>query len=233
MGKRNIDNTRWLVTYSDFVTLLLTFFVVFYASTEGISNTDLNAILSPFKSGEGVLKETSVIPATDLAKRYQRAERWERFNEYIKERGLSDQVSIDLLPTGNRIILKESLTFESGAAFLLERSKAVLKEITYLFDESIMEVEVQGHTDNIPIRNAAAKSNWNLGAERAISVLSFLLENTNINPQSFKAASHGEFHPVAPNDDADGRRLNRRVEILIRYKDGKPRVFDPKLNIPT
>lgn len=231
MGKRNFNNTEWLVTYSDFVTLLLTFFIVMYAATEGISSSDFNAIISPFKGGEGVLNETSVIPANDLAKRFKRAERWERFSSYIKEKGLDGVVGLELMPNGNRIILKESLTFNSGDAELLEGSKNVLKEITFLFDDSVGEIEIQGHTDNIPIRNARAKTNWNLGSERAISVLRFMVENTNLAPDLFKASTQGEFRPVAPNDTDEGRKQNRRVEILIKYKDGKSRIFDPAAEV--
>lgn len=230
MGKRGNDSTRWLITYSDFVTLLLTFFVIFYASTEGISDSDLNAIISPFKGGEGVLLETSAIPAKDLAKRFRRAERWEKFSQYIKDAGLGEEVVLDLFETGNRIILKESLTFSSGQSNLLTRSESVMKEITFLFDDSVSEIEIQGHTDNVPIRNAGYRSNWELGSERAISVLRFLVENTNIDPSVFKASSVGEFRPVATNETDEGRRLNRRVEILIRYKDGLPRSFGEEPN---
>lgn len=209
------------------MTLLLTFFVVFYASTEGISNSELNSILSPFKGGRGVLNENSAIPEKDLVKRFRRAQEWEDFNRFIKDRGLQDEVQLDLTNQGNRIILKESLTFLSGQAGLLERSKEVLAEISYLFDDSVAEIEVQGHTDNVPIRNAASRSNWELGAERAISVLRFLVENTNLDASRFKAASLGEFRPVASNETPEGKRQNRRVEILIRYKDGQSRIFDP------
>lgn len=233
MGKRNFNNTEWLITYSDFVTLLLTFFIVMYAATEGISTSDMNAIISPFKGGEGVLDETSIIPANDLAKRFKRAERWERFSSFLKEKGLADVVGLELMAQGNRIVLKESLTFNSGEADLLSGSKDVLKEITFLFDSSVGEIEVVGHTDNIPIRNARSKTNWNLGSERAIAVLRFLIENTNLPPQIFKASTAAEFQPVATNDTDEGRRQNRRVEILIRYKDGLPRIFDPSVTPKT
>lgn len=232
MGKRNFNNTEWLTTYSDFITLLLTFFIVMYAATDGISTSDMNAIISPFKGGEGVLDETSVIPANDVARRFKRAERWERFSSFLKDKGLDGVVGLELMPNGNRIVLKESLTFNSGDSQLLEGSKSVLKEITFLFDDAVGEIEVQGHTDNIPIRNARAKTNWNLGSERAISVLRFLVENTNLPPGLFKASTQGEFKPVAANDTDEGRKLNRRVEILIKYKDGKARIFDPASPLP-
>lgn len=219
MGKRPDRSTSWLVTYSDFITLLMVFFVVFYSLSDGIEDSKLQTILSEFQGGEGVLSESSVIPVESLADRRKRSERWEELGEFIEQQNLSDQVQIDLLPTGNRIILKESLTFGSGDYRLLDRSENVLKEITYLFDDSILEVEVQGHTDNIPVKTSRYRSNWDLGAERSISVLMFLLENTNLPPEKFKASTLGEFRPIASNSIEEGRRSNRRVEILIRYSN--------------
>ena len=219
MGRRAVGSTTWLITYSDFITLLLVFFVVFYSLTPGIEESKLQTIISAFKGGEGVLTESSIIPASSLADRMSRSRRWEDLNTFIDQNQLSDQVQIDLIPEGNRIILKESLTFRSGEANLLQQSQAVLQEITYLFDDEVVEVEVQGHTDNIPVRNSVYFSNWSLGAQRAISVLRYLVENTNLPPERFKASSLGEFRPIASNDSQPGRNQNRRVEILIRYRN--------------
>jgi len=221
MERRTDRSKNWLVTYSDFITLLLVFFVIFYSMTDGIEDTKLKAILTQFDGGEGVMEESSVIPASDIIKQYaKRSKRWESLNEYVKNKNLQDQVQIDLMAEGNRIILKESLTFRSGQAQLLDKSKDLLKEITYLFDDNIALVEVQGHTDNRPIRNAAAGTNWHLGARRAISVLQYLMANTNLPPEKFKASTLSQFRPLASNQSEEGRRANRRVEILIHYDNG-------------
>jgi chemotaxis protein MotB len=219
MARNNKSNSNtWLITFSDFMTLMLVFFVVFYSMTDGIEDSKLNAIVSPFQGGQGVLDESSVIPAGSLAERLrQREQRWENLNDYINEENLKDQVQLDLMPQGNRIILKESLTFRSGQSTLLEQSEDVLKEITYLFDKDVAEIEVQGNTDNRPIRSGRYRSNWDLGAARAISVLQFLIANTDIPPEKFKASSVAEYRPLASNETVEGRRANRRVEVLIRY----------------
>lgn len=217
--KQNKSSNTWLVTFSDFMTLMLVFFVVFYSMTDGIEQSKLSAIVRPFKGGQGVLKESSVIPAGSLAERMrQREQRWNDLNDYIDQQDLKDQVQLDLMPQGNRIILKESLTFRSGQSTLLEQSEDVLKEITYLFDQDVAEIEVQGHTDNRPIRSGRYRSNWDLGAARAISVLQFLVANTDIPPEKFKASTVAEFRPLANNETDAGRRANRRVEVLIRYQ---------------
>lgn len=219
MGKRTVKPVNWLLTYSDFITLLLIFFIVLYTLTPGIEMTKLNMILSTFKGGEGVLTESSVLPPESLVARMRRAERWEDLSRFVEDRRLADQVQIDLMPEGSRIILREALTFPSGSSQLLQSSAAVLNEISYLFDSDVREIEVQGHTDNIPVRSGAFRSNWELGAERAASVVRYLIENTDIPPDRFKASSHGEHRPLASNDTEEGRRANRRVEIYIRYSD--------------
>ena len=216
MGRRAVGNTTWLITYSDFITLLLVFFVVFYSLTPGIASSKLQTIISAFKGGEGVLNESSVIPVASLADRRTRERMWTDLNNSFRNRGI-DGIQIDLTEEGNRIILRESLTFRSGDAQLLQQSEGILQEIAYLLDDNVAEVEVQGHTDNIPVRNSAFFSNWSLGANRAISVLRFLVENTNLPAERFKASSRGEFDPIASNDTNEGRIQNRRVEILVRY----------------
>ncbi len=235
MGKRTVKPGNWLITYSDFITLLLIFFIVLYALTPGIDESVLNSIISPFKGGTGVLKESTMIPPERLPERMRMEEEWEDLSEYIEEREIEDEVQIDLMEEGSRIILRESLTFESGAADLIEGGEDVLDEITYLFDESVSEVEVQGHTDDVPIVTPAYDSNWELGADRAASVARRLIEVTNLPAERFKVASHGEHRPVATNDTEQGRRANRRVEIYVRYDEEQtaeePGDF-PELGLP-
>lgn len=226
MGKRSVKPVNWLITYSDFITLLLIFFIVLYTLTPGIEMSKLNMIISNFQGGEGVLTESSMLPPESLVAQMRRSERWEELGSYIHERQLSDQVQIDLMPEGSRIILREALTFGSGSSQLLESSAGVLNEISYLFDSDVTEIEVQGHTDNIPIASGAFRSNWELGAERAASVVRYLIDNTNIPPERFKASSHGEFRPLASNETDAGRRANRRVEIYIRYNDNDDELQD-------
>lgn len=74
---------------------------------------------------------------------------------------------------------------------------------------------ISGHTDNVPIRNAGFQSNWELSVMRAINFMKVILENNRLNPSMFSAKGFGEFKPVASNDTEEGKKKNRRVEILI------------------
>ncbi|MCG8373685.1 MAG: OmpA family protein, partial [Balneolales bacterium] len=96
-------------------------------------------------------------------------------------------------------------------------AREILAGVSTAITESEWEVEVQGHTDNVPISNGLLyPSNWHLGAARAVSVVQYLQEISDAIPQRFMATSFGEYRPVADNNSPEGRRQNRRVEIYLR-----------------
>jgi len=212
------------MTYSDFITLMMIFFIVLYTFTPGVERSKFNMILQAFKGKESVLEQKSRLSKESLETRQEHAKQWEKLQQYINAEHLEKQIQVDLISDGIRITLGESLTFNSGSARLLDQSKKTLRKITAMIEENnkddIKGIEIQGHTDNIPIRSNSMlfKNNWQLGAARATSVLKFLVDNTSIPPIMFKASTLGEYHPRADNNTDDGRRRNRRVEVYIRFK---------------
>jgi chemotaxis protein MotB len=113
----------------------------------------------------------------------------------------------------------EQLFFDSGKATLKDTGKEVLKKVGEAlkgYDDKI--VRVVGHTDNVPIATAQFPSNWELSAARATTVVRFL-QSAGVPPERMTAAGRGEYSPVAPNDDAEGRRKNRRIEITLIDKN--------------
>ena len=213
------------MTYSDMVTLLLVFFVVLYMLTPGVDFDTLQQFLRRFQGGMGVLQQQqTVIDRLSLDRKdelkEQRLERWQALVDFIEDRQLDEFFEIDLIPEGIRITLSESVTFNSGSSDLLPQAQNILTEIADLFSDDIYETEVQGHTDNMPLRESAYyRSNWDLGAARAVSVVRFIKGISDLPPERFKASSYGEYRPVAANDTPIGRRTNRRVEIYVRYDD--------------
>jgi chemotaxis protein MotB len=213
------------MTYSDMVTLLLVFFVVLYMLTPGVDMDTLQQFLRRFQGGMGVLQQQqTVIDRLSLDRKdelkEQRLERWQALVDFIEDRQLDEFFEIDLIPEGIKITLSESVTFNSGSSDLLPQAQNILTEIAELFSDDIYETEVQGHTDNVPLRESAHyRTNWDLGAARAISVVRFIKGISQLPPERFKASSYGEYRPIAENDTPSGRRTNRRVEIYIRYDD--------------
>lgn len=225
MGRSKKDTGNWLMTYSDMVTLLLVFFVVLYMLTPGVDTDTLQEFLRRFQGGTGVLEQQQTVIDHRSMEREQelkqeRMERWQALVDFVEDRQLEEYFEIDLIPEGIRITLSESVTFNSGSSDLLPEARNILTEIGELFSDDIYETEVQGHTDNVPLRESAYyRTNWDLGAARAVSVVRFIKDITDLPPDRFKASSYGEYRPIAPNDTPGGRRTNRRVEIYVRYDD--------------
>jgi chemotaxis protein MotB len=122
------------------------------------------------------------------------------------------------LPEGNdlRIRLKSDGLFKSGTVLLSDEGEALLKSVAGALkglDYTILVVE--GHTDNVPVRNMPFVDNWDLGAARAASVTRFLTGSAEIPSRKLRAQSHAFFDPVGGNDTPEGRALNRRVDIVV------------------
>ena len=136
-------------------------------------------------------------------------------NEEVKKGQLQVRQYKDMLT----VEVAEQLFFDSGKAALKDTGKEVLKKVGEAlkgYDDKM--VRVVGHTDNVPIATAQFPSNWELSAARATTVVRFLQAN-GVPPERLTASGRGEFSPIAPNDDAEGRRKNRRIEITLIDKN--------------
>ncbi len=125
-----------------------------------------------------------------------------------------------LLPIhDNRIVLPNAIMFRSGGVGVTDPGMKILDEIwDILVTVPNREITIEGHTDNVPISKKDVgmyKTNWELSATRALSVLHYVSKRSNANPARLGAVGYGEFRPVASNDTEEGRALNRRVEIVI------------------
>ena len=86
-----------------------------------------------------------------------------------------------------------------------------------LKNDTTFEISVEGHTDNLPIKNAVYRDNWDLSTYRASSVVRLLIDN-KVSPARLTSSGKGEFHPIAGNDTPEGRSKNRRTEIILTPK---------------
>lgn len=140
----------------------------------------------------------------------------EMVEEAIAEAGMEELIEMDYTSQYVQLTLNGSLLFQSGSAELNEEATEVLLQVGIIlerYSESIIEIE--GHTDSVPINSAMYPSNNELSNARALSVFYFLMENTNLDPAMVKHSGRGEYCPIADNSTAEGRALNRRVEIKI------------------
>jgi chemotaxis protein MotB len=129
------------------------------------------------------------------------------------------QVELNAAEGTIAVILPNTILFDSGKASLKSSAKGDLDHIVSVLNEKYSGrlIDVVGHTDTDPIKKSSWKDNWELSAERALSVVRHL--NSNGIPDSgIRAIGCGSGRPVAPNTTASGKARNRRVEIVVHMK---------------
>ncbi len=114
------------------------------------------------------------------------------------------------------IKLTSEVLFSTGSAKIKPAGEKVLSIIADSLNAyPLRAVSVEGHTDDIPIRNAYFKSNWELSTARGLAAVEFFQRNADVDPKRLKVVGYGQYHPVSSNESAEGRQLNRRIEIRI------------------
>lgn len=128
-----------------------------------------------------------------------------------------EQGLIAIKTQGNRILLRinEKGSFPSGSSIVKGSFLPVLNKIRKALNDIEGRIVVAGHTDNIPIKTARFRSNWELSSSRAVTVVHELLALDTLSPDRFVIEGHGDAHPMVSNDTAENRSLNRRVELII------------------
>ena len=127
-------------------------------------------------------------------------------------------------PDGLVISLREVGFFESGSAQMKSTSQGAFDRIATMLRQRAYRVRIEGHTDDIPIHTTRFSSNWELSTARATEVVRMLIVRDGFAPDRLSAAGYAEYHPIASNDSADGRGMNRRVDIVILGQAWSPPV---------
>jgi chemotaxis protein MotB len=131
----------------------------------------------------------------------------------LEDEVASGQIHIERLRSGLKLNLSDEILFPSGSAALNSSGQAVLRKVSRRLLELPHNIQVEGHTDDVPVARRYA-SNWELAAARASSVVRLLIE-LGVEPGRLKAVSRAEFAPVASNETDEGRAKNRRIEIQL------------------
>ncbi|MDD5077481.1 MAG: OmpA family protein [Candidatus Omnitrophica bacterium] len=127
------------------------------------------------------------------------------------------QVKLQMMEKGLVITVVGDLIFDSGKAKIRSEALPLLDKVSAVLKDNMAQfnIGIEGHTDNIPIKHSNWKSNWELSTARALSVLHYLEKDQGISPERLSAIGYGEYRPVASNETKEGRKQNRRVEIVI------------------
>jgi len=250
---------RWLISYADFITLLMVFFVVMYAMSKVDVNkyaamaSSLSSVLSgqtmtimdspgpavvPGMSGKE-LKEGQAQQQAELNEVKEQIEKFiksEQFQASMKDTGqtstkLSDYINIIEQERGLVISFKDALLFASGSDELTPQAGLIIRQVGMALGSIPNYIRVEGHTDNRPISTSKFPSNWELSVMRASNVLHILQRDCGIDPSRLSAVGYGEYRPLGPNDDSMGQAMNRRVDIVILKK--KYDYFEPATETTT
>jgi len=127
------------------------------------------------------------------------------------------QIKLQMMEKGLVITVVGDLLFDSGKAKIRPEAYPLLDKVSSVLKENMRQfnVGIEGHTDNAPIKHSGWKSNWELSTARALSVLHYLDKDQGISGERLSAIGYGEYRPVASNETKNGRKQNRRVEIVI------------------
>lgn len=229
------DTERWMLSYLDFITLLMIFFLVMYA----ISNVDsekYNSLSSSLKQGfinggENVLGESDDMNiaaekimdtvdeynsnSTQLSEKDMLENTKEQIDELIEQYNLKDDISTNIQDKGLVITFNNSVLFNSGEADVKPEASSKLLSIAKILNTLNNYIRVEGHTDSTAIHNEKYSSNWQLSSIRASNVVEFLVDNGNVLPERLSSVGYGEYRPIEDNSSVDGRASNRRVDILV------------------
>jgi chemotaxis protein MotB len=137
----------------------------------------------------------------------------------LKQEIADKTVQVERIRDQLRVDMVDEVLFDSGEATLKPAGVSVLRKVgVVLAKAGDRRIEIQGHTDNVPIVGALAKrfpTNWELSAARATNVARFLQDEAKLDPTRLVASAYSEYRPKAANDTDEGRRQNRRIEILL------------------
>ncbi len=228
----HIDES-WLVPYADILTLLLAVFIILFAS----SSVDqeklerMSAVFSQvFDGGTSFLDQPAPVPTPNadsdqtpqqnsayLKDQQELAEIKDSVDNFIAVNEMEDQFATEMTDEGLLVTIRDSILFDPGQAIVKPEYVPIAKELsTMLVSDPARNIVITGHTDNVPA-GPNFSSNFELSVLRATNFLNLLIEsNDQLDPTRFSAKGNGEYRAIAPNDTAEGRAKNRRVEVLIQ-----------------
>lgn len=244
-NKKKVDQAgspAWMTTYSDLMSLLLTFFILLFSmssvseerfkdAAQSLQMALVGSSSDSILDGNGEIigdlvgdvdPEEIVVEEVPVDPNYIPEEviaLYDTVNVFLEEEGLNADVTLSRDQEGVYIDIQEAILFDSGSATLKAVGSEKLGQMAEMFTLFDNEIIVEGYTDNVPMYSREFPSNWELSTGRALSVLRYLSESYDISPSRLSARGYGEHRPIVPNDSDENRALNRRVNIAIVHDD--------------
>lgn len=237
INKEELNGDRWIVSYADLLTLLFCFFVVMYSisSLDSSKYQILSSTLETELSNQhkGITSESLNENADQNKEPHEPLSLNQRFNQNILNQAEQeiDQIARDVEQEFHQLIdeervqvkrnkfwleveFKSNLLYPSGSSELLEGAKPILISLAERLAPMANRLNIEGFTDNRPIKTEVFPSNWELSAARAATVVR-LFESSGVAPVRMASIGYGEHQPIAENMTEEGRALNRRVVVVV------------------
>lgn len=239
---------NWQDTYGDLVTLLLCFFVLLFSFSSinaekwqqlveaftGTSGADeivtfnaadiqdqaignIDAMIDVENREEpedGIVEQDTINETFDGL--------YEKIMSYIEVNELEGQLSLSRTEDVIIIRFSEMALFNSGEAEILPGNAELVKHVVRIISENIAAIKminIEGHTDNVPICSVRFEDNWDLSTKRATNMLREVVDTELIDVEKLSATGYGEYHPIATNNTSEGRAKNRRVDFVLEKLD--------------
>lgn len=229
------SHERWLLTYSDMITLLMIFFIIMYvissvnqAKFEALADS-LNIAL---EGGAGIfdnvgpsMMDGKTAGVSAVTEDQMLAELQKDLAQYLEQEGLSGTVSLSREERGLVISFQEMILFQKGKNTLTPEAKEIVDKVGKLLKDVPNYIRVEGHTCDLPINNEAFRSNWELASARATTVVHEFINHSGLEPERLSVTAYSEYRPRVKNDSESNRALNRRVDIVVlssKYADIEP-----------
>jgi len=242
------NHERWLISYADFITLLFAFFVVMFATSQSdrgkaaqmqesvrkaLENGQIATVLAGLMGGakdevgkgnaqmkgpggDKIIKEkpgdggqfVELLPAMEFLSR--------ELEQEIKQ----GQMQVSMEARGLVISFQQAAFFPSGTDEIPRQTYPTVAKVADVIRQLPNPVRLEGHTDSVPIRGGVFRSNWELSAARSIAIMELLVNCCNVPQERLSVAGYADNAPVSDNSTEDGRKRNRRVDIVILNKTG-------------
>ncbi len=229
---KNTGAPRWMVTYSDMVTLILVFFILLFSMSQISQNKfdlvsqsfqnrgifDFSPSIAPLENpdnGSGEDGKDYLLQKQEDTEEDKLNSLTEEVEQFLDEHNLHEFISANRTAQGLELVLQDSVLFNPGEAKILDEGFPFLEKVGNIIAGIENEVRVEGHTDSRPMHSYRYPSNWELSGARASIIVRYLVDEQGIDEARFSIAGYGETRPIAPNDTSENMKKNRRVEIVI------------------
>jgi chemotaxis protein MotB len=226
------NEERWLLTYSDLITLLFVLFVVMYAmsttdirkftllaqSLSAAFNADVMQGQQAVSINDGqdttITQDTSASGTSPVQSDLRAIKA--ALEDYAIGQGLGGEVEVGMAPQGIVIRLNDALLFSSGRAHLDDHALKLVKQVVDIIKPLPNNIRIEGNTDDQAPDGILYTSNWDLSTDRALAVLKSMVD-MGMDPSRMSALGNAQYNPIAENTDDASRAKNRRVDVVITY----------------